>query len=96
MEQSNGSQNVNETDNRNYFNTEVEGTPFRQHGELNEKTGEWESFLTMGNYRVTEKMHSSDLIKTIANINWNLVMTVVGVVVEETLKMKQEELKNGN
>lgn len=98
MEQLNGSQNVSETNSKNYSNDEIEGTPFRQISEMNENTGEWTSYLVMGDYRITEKMHSAELIEEVLQLkkmNWKTLTTIIAVIIEQTLKIKEEEKNNG-
>lgn len=97
MGQSNGSQNVNETGNKNYSNNEIEGTPFRQISEMNENTGEWNHYLVLGDYRVTKEMESSNLVEKlkVKNIDWELLTTVIAVIVEQTIKLKGEDKNNG-
>lgn len=66
--------------------TPIEGTPFT----MITQTSTGKSFLTIGQYRVTEETSSkTELLKLTKGIKWNFLTNVVSVVVETYLREKE-------
>lgn len=60
--------------------TEIQDSPFTIISQENEH------FVTMGNYRISEKCNSIEEAKSLTKINWNLITTVTAIIVEKLIE----------
>lgn len=83
----------NEKNEQEIIQTPIEETPFT----MVTQTATGKSFLTIGQYRVTEETtKKDDLLKLTKGVKWNFLTNVISVVVETYLNEKNNLLNNQN